>query len=87
VVVLTRTNAIPVLTNITVAPVSTAVRGIASEVPVGRIEGLSRPSVISCDNVITVPKRHLDPRPIGALGPTQIDALDAALRFALGIRR
>jgi mRNA interferase MazF len=87
VVILTRTNAIRVLTNVTVAPLSTAVRGIASEVTVGRQEGLSRPSAISCDNVITIPKRDLDARPIGMLGPARLDDLDAALRFALDIRR
>ena len=84
--ILTRTNAISVLTNVTVAPLSTAIRGIASEVPVGRTEGLSRPSVISCDNVMTIAKLDLDRRPIGALGPAKVDDLDAALRFALDIR-
>ena len=85
--VLTRSYAIPVLSNVTVAPLSTVIRGIASEVPVGKAEGLAKPSVISCDNVITVPKRHLDERPIGALNSGKVDELDAALRFALGIRR
>jgi mRNA interferase MazF len=86
VVILTRTNVISVLSNITVAPLSTIIRGIASEVQVGAREGLTKPSVISCDNVITVPQAHLDDRPIGTLGPGKVDQLDAALRFALGIR-
>jgi mRNA interferase MazF len=86
VVILTRSNAIAVLRNVTVAPVSSVIRGIASEVEVGRPEGLSRPSVVSCDNVITIPKRQLADRPIGRLAPSRIDQLDAALRFALGIR-
>jgi mRNA interferase MazF len=84
VVVLTRDEAIPVLRRVTVAPVTSTIRGIPSEVVVGRAEGLARECVISCDNIVTLPQASL-PRRRGALGPEQLRALDAALVVALGI--
>jgi mRNA interferase MazF len=86
VVIVTRERAIAVLSRVTVAPVTGTVRDIASEVPLGSREGLPRPSVANCDNLITVPKGILEPRAVGRLGPPGLRRLDAALRFALGIR-
>lgn len=37
------------------APVTSTIRGLSTEVPVGRINGLDHDSVISCDNITTVP--------------------------------
>jgi mRNA-degrading endonuclease toxin of MazEF toxin-antitoxin module len=51
VVVLTRDVALSVLTNVTVAPITTTVRGLSVEVAVGERNGLDGPSVITCDNV------------------------------------
>ena len=59
--VLTRDAAIDVLTAITCAPITRTIRGIRSEVEVGRDEGLPERCVINCDNVITVPVAELDP--------------------------
>lgn len=84
VVVLTRDSAIGVLTNVTVAPVTSTVRGAPSEVLVGSAEGLHHESVISCDNVVTVPQRLLE-RELGRLGRDKLDELAAALRLALEI--
>ncbi|MBI2237045.1 MAG: type II toxin-antitoxin system PemK/MazF family toxin [Actinobacteria bacterium] len=86
VVVLTRDAAIPVLRWITVAPITGTVRGIPTEVPVGRAEGLARDSVISTDNVQTIRKSRLEHDSVGALRLRKIRELDAALRFALDIR-
>ena len=58
--VLTRDVAIEVLTALTCAPITRTTRGIHSEVEVGPAEGLPEPSVISCDNLITVPMVVLD---------------------------
>lgn len=60
--VLTRQSALPLLTWVTVAPITSTIRGIASEVRVGARNGLDHDSVISCDNITTVPA--------GAVGPT-----------------
>ncbi len=85
VVVLTRDAACEVLAAVTCAPITRTVRGIRSEVPVGPAEGLPEPSVITCDNVLTVPKVDLDPDPVGQLGEVTRAALDRAVRFALDI--
>jgi mRNA interferase MazF len=86
VVVVTRDAAIPFLTRVTVAPVTRTIRGIRSELPLGRAEGLAGDSVASCDNLVTVPTIALDPAPLGRLAWSDIRRLDRALRFALGIR-
>lgn len=83
--VLTRDAAVGVLTAITCAPVTRTVRGIRSEVEIGVDEGLPEPGVISCDNVLTVPKSVLD-EPVGRLNLDTRVRLDQALRYALDIR-
>lgn len=84
VVVVTRQLVIPVLTSITVAQVTSRVRGIRSEVAVGEAEGLDRDCVVNCDNLSTVPKGALLRRR-GALGIARKAELDAALRIALDL--
>ena len=84
--VLTRNAAIDVLHAIVCAPITRTIRGIASEVEVGPDCGLPEPGVITCDNVLTVPKTALDPEPVGMLNLEHRMNLDRALRFALDIR-
>jgi mRNA-degrading endonuclease toxin of MazEF toxin-antitoxin module len=60
-------------------------RGITSEVPLGRGHGLRAPSVANCDVLQTVPKALLGRTPIGRLSPLELIELDGALRYALGI--
>lgn len=55
VLILTREVVRPHLTNVTVAPITTTVRGLATEVPVDAVNGLNQPSVVSCDNIQTIP--------------------------------
>jgi mRNA interferase MazF len=81
-VVLTRNRAIPLLANITVAAVTRTVRGLPTEVAVGKGEGLSGDAVVNCDNLFTVPKQALRNRR-GELGPEQVDRLRLALMTAL----
>ena len=85
-VILTRTAAIPVLRSVTVAPVTRRIRGIASEVALGRDDGLPTECVATCDNILTIRQDVLDATPVGRLGPAKAAALDASLRFALEIR-
>jgi mRNA interferase MazF len=86
VVVVTRTAVLGVRTTITVAPVTRTIRGIPSELPLGRPHGLRAASVANCDTLQTIPKALLGPRPIGRLTPLELVSLDGALRYALGIR-
>ena len=83
--VLTRDAAIEVLTAVTCAPITRTIRGTRSEVEVGPGQGLPERSVISCDNVLTVPVSAFDRQPVGHLDLVTRAALDAALRYALDI--
>jgi mRNA interferase MazF len=82
VLVVTRQIAIPVLSAITVAFVTSTVRGIPSEVPLNSEHGLDHGSVANCDNLITIEKAALRRRR-GALAFEDAKRLDGALRFAL----
>lgn len=84
VLVLTRELVRPHLTTVTIAPVTTAIRGLSTEVAVGPPNGLDRPSVVSCDNVTTIPAASLGPR-IGSLLDHQEDALSEAIRAAFDL--
>ena len=59
VLVLTRELVLPHLSRVTVAPITSTIRGLSTEVPVGRDNGLDHDSVISCDNIVTVPATNL----------------------------
>jgi mRNA interferase MazF len=64
--------------------VSRSARGIPTEVPLGKREGLPRRCVANADNLVTIPKAWLESR-IAALSPEKVGALDATLRFALAL--
>lgn len=66
------------------APITSRVRGLASEVAVGRANSLEQESVISCDNVTTI-RRELVVRQIGSLFPQQESLLAAALSHAFDL--
>ena len=55
-VILTSPTRLHLLTWVSVAPITTTIRGLSSEVPVGPRNGLDHDSVISCDNITTVRK-------------------------------
>src|SRR5215204_2194513 len=84
VLVLTRELVRPHLSRVTVAPITSTVRGLSTEVPVGPNNGLDHPSVVSCDNVVTVPKAALG-RQIGRLLPEQEPTLTSALHAAFDL--
>lgn len=69
---------------ITVAPVTTRIRGIRVEVELGPEEGLPRRSVANCDSLITIPKAALKTR-ITLLDAPKIQALNEAIKFALDL--
>jgi mRNA interferase MazF len=84
VLVLTREPVRPYMVRVTVAPITTTVRGLSSEVPVGQANGLDNESVVSCDSIVTVPKSVVGRR-IGYLLPSQETALSAAIRSAFDL--
>lgn len=85
VVLLTRDSAYAYRTMATVAPVTTTARGIPAEVALGPADGLPRPCVVNLDNLQTIDQRRLQAR-IVLLPPERLDAIDQAIRFALGLR-
>lgn len=66
VLVVTRSEAVPVLTWIVVAPVTRTVRGIPTEVPLGAAEGLTETCCASFDNLQPLRRSFLTTR-VGAL--------------------
>ena len=84
VVLLSRNEAYIVRELVTVAPVTTRIRGIPTEVPVGRAEGLPRACVVNLDIVTTIPKRALS-QLVAPLPAEKLAAVERALMFALGI--
>lgn len=84
VVVLTLDSAIPVLANVTVAGITSRVRGLPTEVPVDHRHGLERESVINCDNLFTIPKSAIGRRR-GRLDPESVVRLREAMMIALDL--
>ena len=84
VVVLTRELIRPRLKNVTVAPITSTIRGLSTEVLVGTENGLDHPSAVSCDNIQTIPKVQLG-RLIGYLLPAQEPHLTEAITLAFDL--
>ena len=85
VLVLTREQVRPYLTRITVAPITSTVRGLSTEVPLdSERNGVDHPCAVSCDNIVTVPVEALG-RAIGRLMPDQEPALAAAIIAAFDL--
>ncbi|MEX2587376.1 MAG: type II toxin-antitoxin system PemK/MazF family toxin [Actinomycetota bacterium] len=84
VLILTREQVRPYLNRISVAPITSTIRGLSSEVPVGLDNGLDHAAVVSCDNVVTVPKAALRDQ-IGFLLPVQETQLTEALSAAFDL--
>jgi len=84
VVVLTRELVRSSMTNVTVAPITSTIRGLYSEVRVGKENNLEGPGVISCDNIQTIPRAALG-RQIGWLLPKQETELSVAINHAFDL--
>jgi mRNA interferase MazF len=82
--VLTRQSKFHLLEWVTVAPITSTVRGITSEVPVGPRNGLDHDSVVRCDNITTV-RRSAVGDTIGLLFDDQEPALARAITDAFDL--
>lgn len=83
VLVLTRQDMIGPLSTVTVAPLTSTIRGVASEVVVGAEVGLKQPSAINLHHVATVPRAGLRSF-VGTVPEEVMQRVRAALLFALG---
>jgi mRNA interferase MazF len=84
VVLLSRNEAYSVRSLVIVAPVTTRIRHISSEVPLGRPEGMPQPCVANLDTITTIPRDYLRSR-ITSLSPKKLSEIDAAIHFAMGM--
>jgi mRNA interferase MazF len=84
VLIITRELVRPHMRAVTIAPITTTVRGLSTEVAVDTANGLAEPSVISCDNITTVPTSALGEQ-IGVLLDRQEQTLSDAIRTAFDL--
>lgn len=84
VLILTRELVRPHLSMVTVAPITTTIRGLSSEVGVDATNGLMEPSVVSCDNITTIPTDAVGEQ-IGVLLDSQELALSEAIVAAFDL--
>lgn len=84
VVILTRDSIIPYLGEVTVAPVTSTVRDIPSEVLLGRADGMSRDCAINCDHLQTVAQGKIGPL-VASLSPGKLHEVRRAIAFALAL--
>jgi mRNA interferase MazF len=86
VVVLTREAVRSAMRRVTVAPITSTMKGLSTEVAIGIANGLDHDCVISCDNIMTIDKAALG-RHVGFLFDHQEAALAQAIvnAFALQI--
>jgi mRNA interferase MazF len=83
VVVLTRDNALTYLSSVTIAPITSAIRGVPSEVLLDEEDGMKSPCAVNLHNVLTVPQDRLGKR-VGRLSALRINQICATLAFSLG---
>jgi mRNA interferase MazF len=82
VLVVTRSEAVEILTTIVVAPVTRTVRGIPSELSLGSNDGLAVDCAASFDNLLSVRWRGLLTSRAGSIGEHRSDEFCSAYRAA-----
>ncbi|MEI9813298.1 MAG: type II toxin-antitoxin system PemK/MazF family toxin [Acidobacteriota bacterium] len=83
VVILTRDTAIRHLTRVTVAPITSTLRDVPSEVALGVDDGMKQLCAVNLHNVVTVAQQNVGRR-VAQLSPQKMSAICAAWRFAVG---
>lgn len=83
VLVLSRSEAIAVLHTVMVAPITSTIRGLPSEVIVGTTEGLKHDSAVNLDHMQTVERARLS-RYLGRVGSEKMHAVCRAIAVATG---
>ncbi len=83
VVVLTRDSAVAYLSTVTVAPITSAIRGVPSEVVLNEHDGMKVPCAVNLHNAVTVSQNRLGKR-VAQLSYLRMGEICAALRFSLG---
>jgi mRNA interferase MazF len=81
--VLTRNSVIPYLSTVTIAPVTSTIRGVPSEVILTQEDGMKSRCAVNLHNAITVPQQRVGKR-VAQLSTTRMNEVCGALRFSLG---
>lgn len=84
VLILTRELVRPHMNTVTVAPITTTIRGLSTEVPLGTANGLEERCAAACDHVTTIPVAALGGQ-IGRLLDEQEAKLTAAIHAAFDL--
>ena len=83
VVVLTRESAVAYLSTVTVAPVTSTIRGVPSEVVLNEADGMKKPCAVNLHNLVTVSQQRLGRR-VARLTDARLGEICAAVRFSIG---
>jgi mRNA interferase MazF len=84
IVILTRTSALGFLNAVTIAPITSTVRDIPTEVFLNREDGLLDDCAVNLDHLQTAPKAQIGAL-ITQLSPARMREINRALAFALGM--
>jgi len=83
VVVLTRDSAIAYLSTVTVAPITSTIRGVPSEVVLNEEDDMKAPCAVNLHNAVTISQNRLGRR-VGQVSSFRMKEICLALRFSLG---
>jgi mRNA interferase MazF len=83
VVILTRDGAVEYLAAVTVAPITSTIRGVSSEVILSEEDGMKVPCAVNLHNVITIRRSELG-RLVAQLSSPRMQEICEAMRFSLG---
>jgi mRNA interferase MazF len=84
VVILTRNSILEYLSEATIAPVTSTIRDIPSEVLLSRRDGMHNDCAINCDHIQTVSKSNVGPL-ITSLSKEKLNEIRDAVNFALNL--
>jgi mRNA interferase MazF len=84
VLILTRSSVLEYLGEVTVAPITSTVRDIPSEVFLSKVDGLPQDCAVNCDHLQTVSRARIGTL-ITSLPPAKMAVVARAIRFALDI--
>ena len=84
VVILTRNSILEYLGEVTIAPVTSTIRDIPSEVLLSRLDGMRNDCAINCDHIQTVSKSNVGSM-ITSLSKEKLSEVRDAINFALNL--
>jgi mRNA interferase MazF len=83
VLILTRESSIRSLTTVTIAPITSTIRGVPTEVLLTEADGMKQVCAVNLHNMVTVSKENLGQR-VAVLRDERLMEVCAAIGFALG---